>query len=224
MIIKIDKGIKELSIALLGFRHQLLVDLLEKNNLTNYKILSTYEEIDETSDIVFLSGVHYIVPEVYLNKPKYGVYCFHESPLPEGRGSAPIHWAVSNNRPNLTVSLFQANAKIDKGFIVTQVNVPITITDVYEDLENKRLEGIKLAFEVLLEELSEGCIVLRRQTGSSSYNKKRSITNSELDVNKTLAELWNHIRVCDNDKFPAYFKVGDKKIIINYKVEDDSSN
>ena len=224
MIIKLDKDVKDLNIALLGFRHQLLIDVLEKNNFTNYKILSTCEEIDETSDIVFLSGVHYIVPEEYLSKPKYGVYCFHESPLPEGRGSAPIHWAVSNNRPNLTVSLFQANAKIDKGYIVTQVNVPIELTDVYEDLERKRLEGIQLAFEVFLEELSEGCIVLRRQTGSSSYNKKRSITNSELDVNKTLAELWNHIRVCDNDKFPAYFKVGGKKITINYKVEDDSSN
>ena len=221
MVIKLDKDIRDLNIALLGFRHQLLVDVLEKNNLTNYKILYTCEEIDETSDIVFLSGVHYIVPEEYLSKPKYGVYCFHESPLPEGRGSAPIHWAVSNNRPNLTVSLFQANAKIDKGYIVTQVNVPIELTDVYEDLEKKRLEGIQLTFEVFLEELNEGCIVLRRQTGSSSYNKKRSIANSELDINKTLAELWNHIRICDNEKFPAYFKIGNKKIIINYKIEND---
>lgn len=224
MIIRVEKKIENVVIGLLGFRNQLLVDVLQRNDLTNFKVLSSYEEISEEYDIVFLSGVHFILPEDYLSKPTYGVYCFHESPLPEGRGSAPIHWAVSNKRPNLTVSLFEADAKIDKGYIAVQVNVPIKKTDVYFDLERKRSEGICTAFEIFLEELKQGCIVLRKQTGSSSYNKKRSVADSELDINKPLVELWDHIRICDNEKFPAYFKIDNRKIILNYRVEDDNSN
>ena len=46
MIIKLDKDVKDLNIALLGFRHQLLIDVLEKNNFTNYKKLTNFNYRD----------------------------------------------------------------------------------------------------------------------------------------------------------------------------------
>jgi len=226
MIIKVEKPFCDLKIGLLGFRHDLLEKVLKEFKVDNYSVLVDYQQIDSSLDLVFLSGVHYILPEESLNKSTYGVYCFHESPLPEGRGSAPIQWAVSNKRPNLTVSLFKANTKIDKGYIVTQINMPVLPSDVYEQLEIKRRVGIQKAFKVMLEELQQGVIVLREQTGSTSYNKKRTAKDSELSVDKSLKELWDEIRVCDNDKFPAYFILNNKKITLTYKVEDlnDHSN
>ncbi len=48
--------------------------------------------------------------------------------------------------------------------------------------------------------------------------RKRTPEDSELDGNKTLFDLWNHIRICDNNRYPAYFIYNNKKIILKYEV------
>ena len=218
MIVKINHTPK---IGLLGFRQNLLAEVL---NVFKYEYVSleSYTDIDETFDIVLMSGVHYIIPEEFISKTKYGIFGFHESPLPEGRGSAPIYWAVKNNRPNFTVSMFRANKYIDKGEIVTSINVPISKTDTYYSINEKRNDGIQQAMYVFLTELSEGVIVLRGQTGTGSYQKKRTPEDSWLDDSLSLRELWDDIRVCDNTNFPAYFTVDGTKVILRYEVVNDT--
>jgi methionyl-tRNA formyltransferase len=220
MVIKIDTN-KKLNIGILGFRHQLLTDIIEQYDI-EYSLLNSYTEINDKYDLILMSGVHYIVPEQYLDLPKYGIFGFHESTLPEGRGSAPIYWAVKTNRINFTVSLFKADKDIDRGNIVLQSNIGIDKLDTYETLSIKRNEVIQQALKSFLDELSEGYIVLREQTGNSSYTKKRNASDSLLDSSKSLNELWDSIRVCDNINFPAYFMIEGKKIYITYKVEDDN--
>jgi methionyl-tRNA formyltransferase len=220
MIIKIDKPFYDIRVGILGIRHTVVEETLLEVGISNYKILSDKCDITEEFDIVLLSGVHYILPEDLINKPRYGCYCFHESPLPEGRGSAPIQWAVSNKRPNLTITMFKANAKIDRGYYTNQINIPIRDIDVYEELETKRRSIIKESLILFLTELKEGVIVLREQTGASSYNKKRLAKDSELDINKTIAQQWDLLRICDNENFPAFFTIGNRKVILTYRVED----
>ena len=41
--------------------------------------------------------------------------------------------------------------------------------------------------------------------GSSSYWPKRSSKDSEIDINKNISEQFDLIRVCDPDRFPAFF-------------------
>ena len=60
--------------------------------------------------------------------------------------------------------------------------------------------------------------ILRKQSGKGSYNKKKTPEHSELNTNKTLGELWDEIRVCDNEKYPAWFTILDKKIILKYYI------
>ena len=62
-------------------------------------------------------------------------------------------------------------------------------------------------------------MVLRNQTGNGSNHKKRIPSNSELDINKPLEELWDHIRVCDNDNYPAFFYIHNKKVTLKYEIE-----
>ena len=88
------------------------------------------------------------------------------------------------------------------------------------ELEKKREMGIQKCFSAIIDEMGEGYIVIREQTGKASISHKRTPANSELDVNKTLIELWDKIRICDNEKFPAFFRINNKKITIKYKVEN----
>lgn len=222
MIQRIIEDIEHLKIGLLGFRRSCFIPALKEYGL-NYTFLQQYQDIDETFDFVVESGVYDIIPEKYLSKPKYGVIGIHESPMPEGRGHAPLQWAVLNNRPNLTVSLYRLNSKVDAGEIIYQQQVEISRLDTYEELEEKRQAGITKCFRNFLAELSQGVLVLREQTGASSYHKKRKPVDSCLDSTKSLDSLWDNIRICDNVNYPAHFYVEGKKIILRYEVSDDNS-
>ena len=222
MVKKIDRNIEDLKIGLLGLRSHLLTNNLEKRGITNFISMNSETEITSDMDFIFVSGYYKIIKEKYIERAKYGIYCFHESPLPEGRGYAPIQWALSNNRKNLTISLFKIDKGVDTGLISCQYNVEILRTDCYYDIEEKRKTGLQRCFSIFLDELSEGFVVLRKQNGKGSYQKKRSPKDSELiEKEYTIETLWESIRMCDNDNFPAFFKINDKKVILNYKIVDD---
>ena len=89
MIIKMDKKFEDCSVGILGFRGNLLVDSLKKNNIRNYKLLEDESDISNNLDFVFVSGYYKIISDKVIDRVRYGIYCFHESPLPEGRGHAP---------------------------------------------------------------------------------------------------------------------------------------
>ena len=222
MIQKIDKHFKDLKIGIFGFRSHLFLSPLSKIGITPIKI-HHLDEIDNSFDLIIESGVYTIIPKHYLSIPKYGIIGIHESPMPEGKGHAPLQWAVLNKRNNLTISLYKLSPKVDGGNIIYQYNMGINKTDTYLDLERKRQEGIILCFEEFLKELKEGIIVLRKQSGVGSYHQKRIPLNSELDINKPLIDLWDNIRICDNEKYPAYFYIEGKKITLKYEVDNDNS-
>ena len=130
MIQRIIEDIDQLKIGILGFRGNCFVLALEKYGI-EYTFLRNLDEITDKFDFVVESGLYDIIPEKYLSIPKYGVIGIHESPMPEGKGHAPLQWAVLNNRPNLTVSLYRLSAKVDAGEIIYQQNVEISRLDTY---------------------------------------------------------------------------------------------
>ena len=223
MIIKLKKGVEDLKVGIIGSRKELLKEVLVQENI-NYVVVEQINDIDDTFDIVFGTGIYQLIKEPYLSLPAYGMVFFHETPLPEGKGNSPIQWTVFNKRPNLTVTAFKATEGMDAGAILYQYNIPFSSSDTLEILDNKRNIGIKKCFSEILGELKQGYIVLRTQTGQDSISQRRTPEDSELEPNEAFLNLWDKIRVCDNNKFPAFFKLKGKKIIIKYKVEDLSQN
>jgi hypothetical protein len=86
MIYKLSKPITECKVGVLGLRKHLLIPALLKQGI-DYIALDTVEDITSEFDLIFLAGLYYIVPEEKINLPSMGIFCFHETPLPEGRVS-----------------------------------------------------------------------------------------------------------------------------------------
>ena len=60
----------------------------------------------------------------------------------------------------------------------------------------------------------------KSQVGKSSFYKKRNQESSKLDLNKSIKENFNLLRVVDNEKYPAFFNyLGSKYIIKIFKDE-----
>ena len=187
----------------------------------NYSYVEV-EDINNTYDLIIESGLYSIIHKDKLSLPKYGIIGFHETALPEGIGHAPIHWSVLNNKVNLTITLYKLNEKVDSGDIIYQYNVGISNTDTLDILEEKRKLGIIQCFKCFMKEFEKGYFVYREQSGQATYYKKRVPNDSLLDCTKSLINLWDKIRICDNDKYPAYFIYEGKKIILRYEVTNDN--
>jgi methionyl-tRNA formyltransferase len=57
------------------------------------------------------------------------------------------------------------------------------------------------------------------QKGEESFYPRRKPEDSKLDLQKTLSEQFNLLRVCDNERYPAWFEENGVKFIIKiYKV------
>ena len=58
-----------------------------------------------------------------------------------------------------------------------------------------------------------------KQSGASTYYKKRGKWINELDINKTIKKQINILRISDNDNYPSFFIYKNKKYIL--KIFDD---
>jgi methionyl-tRNA formyltransferase len=60
------------------------------------------------------------------------------------------------------------------------------------------------------------------QSGEETFYPRRRQKENELDINKTIAEQFNLLRVVDNERYPAHFFINDKKYILKIYRDGES--
>ena len=60
----------------------------------------------------------------------------------------------------------------------------------------------------------------KEQQGKSTFYKRRTPKDSELNINKSIDEQFNLLRIVDNHNYPAYFIKNNVKYIL--KIEKDN--
>lgn len=135
------------------------------------------------------------------------VFVLHAADLPKGRGWSPHIWQVIEGARQITLTLLEAADKVDSGDIYGQTVIDIDPGDLHDDINRK-------LFEAELK-LIENIGAPRPQVGEPTYYRKRTPEDSKLDVDKSLREQFDLIRVCDPDRFPAFFELHGKK----YKIK-----
>jgi methionyl-tRNA formyltransferase len=87
-------------------------------------------------DWLFIVGWSQIARPEVLATAARGVLGIHPTLLPEGRGRAPIPWAILKGLTRTGVTLFRLDAGVDSGPIAGQLEIPIapdeTATTLYE--------------------------------------------------------------------------------------------
>jgi methionyl-tRNA formyltransferase len=136
----------------------------------------------------------------------------HESALPEGKGWSPLTWQILEGKNKISITLFEAQEEFDSGLVYLQEDIILT--------GNELLEEIKYLQGSLTNELIKKYISLYpnirgiKQIGTSTFYKKRIPSDSELNINISLNEQFNQLRVVDNERYPAFFMKNDVKYIL----------
>ena len=186
--------------------------------LGSFKDEDTYEEIVSLKVDIFIVVAFRILPQRYIDIPKFGAVNIHASILPSYRGAAPIQWALMNGDKNTGISIFQIEKKVDTGKIICQDKIDIFNEDDFETLSN-RLST--LGSKSLLKALSDielGSAKLFRQDNTKS-TKAPKITKKMLQIDWTWSsnKINNWIRGLS--PWPGMYTLYNKKKLKIFKVK-----
>jgi len=85
-------------------------------------------------EIVITIAYGQIIPEDFLNLPKYGWINVHFSSLPRWRGAAPVQWAILSADKETGVTIFQLDKGMDTGPVYLSDSVSIERDETTEML------------------------------------------------------------------------------------------
>lgn len=150
-----------------------------------------------------------------LNYNNYNLV-IHESDLPLGKGWSPLTWQVLEGKNEIPVTLFEAAESVDAGEIYAKEYIKLNGSELLPEIKDQ--QG-KITIKLILSFLKNFPMKGKKQVGEETFYDRRKAEDSELDINKSIADQFNLLRVCDNERYPAYFSYrgSEYKIIIEKK-------
>jgi methionyl-tRNA formyltransferase len=171
-------------------------------------------------DICFLISCTDIVPKTVLERYSHTLV-IHGSDLPEGRGWSPHIWNILNGAEEIVVSLLDAAEKVDSGDIWKKYSYKIPKDFLYEDI----IKVVNQAHIDLMDFAVSNCYTVqpKKQCKETvpTYFRKRIPSDSKISPFKSIAEQFDHLRVCDKNRFPSYFHLHGKKYKILIERDDE---
>lgn len=199
-----------MKIAILTSLNQWFVPFAQKLNqqIKDSTLYFQHEEIKELFDVLFILSYHSIIPKKHL-KHKHNIV-IHASDLPQGKGWAPLFWQVLENKDTISFSMFEASTGVDDGDIYMKNYLKLTGYELNSEIREKQAN---FTIDMCLEFLNkyEKYKTPKQQIGDESIYKKRTEKDSELDINRTIKEQFNLLRIVDNDNYPAFFDIDGHK-------------
>jgi len=203
-----------------------VIFLLDKSNLWFEKQLRNYDfrlnskyifKISKNpnniknQNIVFPLSYTRILPESFLKKNEL-VLIAHSSKLPKDKGFAPLQYQILKNKDKIYMSLIKAAKEVDAGPIYFQNSFMLDGTELSDEIRNT--QGLQILNIIKKFLIKYPNVKSKKQSKKSSFNKKRYSKDSELNINKTIKQQFNHLRINDNELYPSFFHYKGQKYII----------
>jgi methionyl-tRNA formyltransferase len=139
-----------------------------------------------------------IIPEFFLEAPKYKAINIHFSLLPKYRGAVPIQAAIMNGDAVTGITIVQMVEKLDAGPILTSFDEVIDDKDTNITLRQRLVEKSALIIGDVLQQWCEGKITPEEQdleNGSFCWQKDISKENAMIDwENQSVIDIDRNIR------------------------------
>lgn len=172
------------------------------------KILNNHQEV-ENGDILILLSCEKKFTDLSKNKNNLVI---HESDLPKGKGWSPLTYQVLEGKNKIHVTLFEADKSFDGGKIYFKKFIDLNGDELIDELREKQAQMTFYLIDKFLRERPD--IIGVKQKDKETFYQRRNPSHSELDINKSILENFNLLRVVDNERYPAFFIHNNQKYII----------
>ena len=169
------------------------IPVYQPDSLKNDEIKSYFASLGADLAIVVAYGK--ILPEEFLNAPKYGCINMHASLLPKLRGAAPIQWSIINGEKRSGVTAMQMDKGLDTGDILLSESVEIRDDETAQELHDElSVLGAQVMRKTLLM-LQKGVLSpIRQDDSQSTYAPILTKELSAIDWQKSALQIHNQIR------------------------------
>ena len=167
--------------------------------------------------MTFSCGYPFKVPKLLLKRVHYAIN-FHPTLLPRHRGRY-LHWIILEGDRESGVTAHFMDNELDTGAIIRQMRFPVSKFDTVDSLLRKSADLEKRMAIRLLEDLLRRRAVtgaMQVEALATSQFQKRTPEDSRIDPSKPLVELYDQIRVCHPELYPAFFEVEGQKVGVKF--------
>lgn len=129
----------------------------------------------------------------------------HASDLPKSRGWSPHIWNILEGNNKITVSLFECKDLVDSGKIWLKESFQLDGHELLNEI-NEKLFTVQCS---LMDKAIEGFSTIdpQEQVGKNDvYHRIRTPEDSRIDLEKSIKDQFNLLRVVDSDRYPAFFE------------------
>ena len=200
--------------------------IAEKYNIPVFqpiKIRKDFSFMDNLKvDLVITLAYGQIVPQGFLDIPRFGCLNLHGSLLPKLRGASPVQTALINNEKVTGVTLMEMVAAMDAGRMYGKKEVVIDEEDNATSLFKKISEAAKdLVLELLPKYVNGELEGVPQNEEKVTFCSLIKPEQEKLDLSKDILEVYGYIRGL-SDEPGAYLYLDNQKLkIFKAKIAND---
>lgn len=156
----------------------------------------TFEEFKNLKpDICIITAYGKIIPQKFLDIPRYGFLNIHPSLLPKYRGPSPIQTAILNGDKETGVTILVVDAEVDHGLILKNIGYKISSLKYYKEVEKDLAEiGARLLIETLPKYTKGEIEVKPQEHNQATFTKMFKREDGRINWNQPCDKIYNQIR------------------------------
>lgn len=171
-------------------------------------------------DILFLISCAQILTA--RDRSRYAVtLVLHASDLPQGRGWSPHIWQIAEGAEEITLSLLEAEDTVDSGRIWRKRRIPVPKDALWDEINHRLFSAEIELMNFAIENFSTVEAMPQVETIEPSYYPRRNREHSRIDPEKSIAEQFDLLRVCDPQRFPAFFDLRGQRYVIKLEKANE---
>lgn len=145
----------------------------------------------------------------------------HASDLPRGRGWSPHIWQLIEGADEITLSLIEAEDMVDSGRIWKKLRFTVPKHALWDEINTRLFEAEIELIECAVSEFERIFPTAQDASIEANYYPQRTPADSQIDPSQSIASQFDRIRVCDPNRFPAFFELHGKRYkLILEKIDD----
>jgi methionyl-tRNA formyltransferase len=145
----------------------------------------------------------------------------HASDLPKGRGWSPHIWALVQGSEVITLSMLEAEDRVDSGRIWRKAHIRVPKHALWDEINHLLFTAEVDMVNYAVQYYARLTPQAQMETDKATYYDKRTPQDSQVDPHKSIAEQFDLIRVCDPNRFPAYFDYLGQRYILKLEKSNE---
>lgn len=159
-----------------------------------------------TGDFLFLISCSELIKPEHRKNYRHSLV-LHASDLPKGRGWSPHVWEIVGGHRTITLSLLEAEDKVDTGRIWLKCEIPVARTALWDEVNHLLFDAEIRLMNKAVERYEHIKAYPQSLNIEPTYYRKRTPSDSQLDPYLSISDQFNLMRICDPTRYPAWFEL-----------------